>query len=551
MGLEFTHAILFTLLGKTFVNLILAALISLTFLVPGRLYRHFHEANFVWFSRKYFWIFFTFGFVLTSCKSISTIIIVFSMVGILEISQFSSLAYFGEFISPYAIGQMFTELVDVSKVVVGSFSHLYYILFIVIVPYGLIVLIIWALWQYELKFSYASVLVALFLVFPAVRINLHADRKDIISFFPAVTTPTLGNTLNSYSIWLTRILPQSLFPGDRLSFMPVQIEKKAIEEQTTVVLIMGEGQTCQRMSLFGFERATTPRLDKLKSDPNFVFKKGYSAAVATRATMPVFYNIQYNPLNQDIIKDQPTNMFHLAKEAGFQTIYISAQNANCLNGVNTHSIDHFITYNTHREVFDRNHDDALLELLSKIKLKERNFIVLHQRNAHSPFESNYVNHKELIRFPYTGLPYHDYIKNSYDNAVLYNDYLYDGVIEYLKTRVDGPTYLFITSDHGEEFGEEGLWGHDRLTCGSSLVPVLFYNIKGEHQFLEGFRSLQMPTHYELGLMIANRLGYVITDPNREQDWFYVGGVAAFGKSGYMKIRKSQTEQPAEMLVFKG
>jgi len=242
-------------------------------------------------------------------------------------------------------------------------------------------------------------------------------------------------------------------------------------------------------------------------------------------------------------------MFNLAKEAGFQTIYISAQNANCLNGVNTRSIDHFISYETNPKIFDQLHDDALLELLSQIEIKKRNFIVLHQRNAHAPFEANYINHKELIRFPFEGLSYHEYIKNSYDNAVLYNDFLYDSIIHYLRTKVPGPVYLFITSDHGEEFGEKGVWGHDHLTYGSSLVPILFYNFNGDPHFLDRFRSLQFPTHYELELLIADRLGYTITDPNREQDWFYIDGVAALGMSGYMKFRKSENEKPAELLVF--
>ncbi len=548
MSSAFSQTVLLPLLGRVVVDLLIAALIALTFLLPGRLFRIFHQAGFAWFRWKYFWVFFVFGCFLACCNSLAVICTVFVLVGILELSQFASLAYFGEFINPYAIGQMFTEAVDVSKAVVGSFGHLYYVLLIVTVPYGITAGVIWTLTPHMQKLPYAAIPVVLFLLFPAIRINLHADRKDIISFFPSVTNPSLINTLNSYSIWLTRLLPQDLFPGDRPTFQPVRVEKKDIEEQTTVVLIMGESLTCNRMSLFGFERQTTPRLDRLKTDPDFVFKKGYSAAVATRATMPVFYNIQYNPLNQDIIKDQPTNMFRLAKEAGFKTIYISAQNANCLNGVGTQAIDRFITYNSDREIFDRIHDDALLELLAGVDLAKRNFIVLHQRCAHAPFEVNYAHRREMVRFPYQGLPYHDYVKNSYDNAVLYNDYLYDAVINHLKTRVNGPAYLFITSDHGEEFGEEGRWGHDRLTCGSSLVPFLFYSIGGESRFLERIRSLHMPTHYELGLLIADRLGHTIIDPNREEDWFYVGGVAAFGKSGYMKLRKSDGEIPSELIV---
>lgn len=58
-------------------------------------------------------------------------------------------------------------------------------------------------------------------------------------------------------------------------------------------------------------------------------------------------------------------------------------------------------------------DDALLEVLKKQKLNDKNFMVLHQRNIHSPYEKNYSHRKnEFERF-----------ENSYDNVMLYNDYI--------------------------------------------------------------------------------------------------------------------------------
>jgi hypothetical protein len=59
----------------------------------------------------------------------------------------------------------------------------------------------------------------------------------------------------------------------------------------------------------------------------------------------------------------------------------------------------------------------------------------------------------------------------------------------------------------------------------------------------------MPTHFELGLLIADRLGFVVDNPNQEEGIFYSNGVASYGMSGYMKIRKSAGDIPASVEVF--
>ncbi len=536
------------LLLRVASHLACAAAVSLALLLPAWIFHFFSSVRLTWFSSKYFWIFFSFGIVLAACRSFKVILATLALLGLLEITQFGSLAYQGDFINPYTIGQMFIEMADVAEAAAAGFSHLYWVPLVVLVPYSLLALVLWFLRRRLLKSRWAAVGVILFLLFPAIRIHTHSDRKDILKFFPVVTTPTLANTLNSYSVWATVLLPQSLTDGKSADFKPYRLKEIGLPRSgMSVILVMGESFTFRRMSLYGYERQTTPFLDKLASEGKLIAQKGISAANATRSTMPMFYNLQYNPLNSEVLKAQEANLFRLAKKHGFRTIYISAQKANCLNGVQTSFIDTMITYDTASEIFDRFHDEGLLRLLKNVTFADRNFIVLHQRNIHAPYARNYAHRPQIARFPTKNLDFKTANGNAYDNAVLYNDFLYSQLLEYIESKFEPPVYLFFTSDHSELFGQHGLFGHDHLVLESYMVPIMFYGLGAENSFVERFKKLRWPTHYELGKLIANRLGFRIDNPNEKPGYFYANGVSSLGRSGYLYCRKSGGRQAPEVI----
>lgn len=194
------------------------------------------------------------------------------------------------------------------------------------------------------------------------------------------------------------------------------------------------------MSLYGYKRTTTPCMDRLAaSDNGFISKKGVSAANATRSTLPLFYNVQYHPLDTDMVKHQPANLFRLAKSQGFKTFYISAQNVNCLNGVNTSYIDYIAAFEHQEDLVRKIKDDAVLKLMREIRLSDRNFIVLHQRNSHSPYVSNYAHRPEFGVFPTEGVPKQTAHVNAYDNSVRYSDWFYNEIISHFEIfRINGP-----------------------------------------------------------------------------------------------------------------
>lgn len=197
-----------------------------------------------------------------------------------------------------------------------------------------------------------------------------------------------------------------------------------------------------------------------------------------------------------------------------------------------------ITYKTEAELFDSQKDDALLILARKLELGPRNFIVLHQRNIHAPYQYNYSHHPDLGEYPVEGLPKREASVNAYDNAILYNDRLFQQIIAFFRQRVSPPLYLWITSDHGEALGENGFLGHDRLDFEVATVPFMFYGTGDAAEYVPQIRALDLLTHYEMGKLIAKQLGCEILNPNEERGIFYIQGVVALGKGGYMKCRRN-------------
>ena len=539
-----------TALKQLSVNGAVALAVVVTLMAPAYLFPWFSDQPVTWYREKYFWMFLAFGFILASCRSFKVVASTLGLLAVLEFTQFGSLAYSGDYITPFSIGLMFVEFAEVGETAFANTNHFLYVPFIVLVPYASCLWAIRATWEQQYKIKGFTILIILFLAFPAIRVNTHSDRNDILKFFPVTANPTLVNTLNSYAIWLTVLVPEKFQKRESTHYQAYSIEKNgAYRGPMTIIVVMGESLTPNHMSLYGYNRKTTPFLDSLTGNPNFIYKKGFSAATATRSTLPMFYNLQYNPLDEDILKRQRTNLFHLAKKNGFKTFYISAQNSNCLNGVQVSSIEQMVTSDTQEELFLREKDEGLLELVRNIELGERNFIVLHQRNIHLPYQANTSHRPNFIKFPYEGLSYQEASFNAYDNALLYADFLYRQLITEVVQKQQQPVYCFFTSDHGEELGENGRWGHDKLTINTSMVPFMFYGRNVEPAFKDKFLGLHMPTHYELGILLAELLGYTIHNPYEEKDVVYVNGVASFGKSGYMRFTKNGDELPTDVKVF--
>ena len=112
------------------------------------------------------------------------------------------------------------------------------------------------------------------------------------------------------------------------------------------------------------------------------------------------------------------------------------------------------------------YDDVLLEFMDdRLKIIKKNtLIVLHTIGSHGP--SYYKRYpQEFVKFKPT-CDTTDIQKcssqeliNTYDNTILYTDYIINSAIERLKKYKKFHTSLMYASDHGESLGEEGMYLH--------------------------------------------------------------------------------------------
>lgn len=344
--------------------------------------------------------------------------------------------------------------------------------------------------------------------------------------------PSIYNGLKVYSGYFFNILPTILKENtEEYNFKEYLITKnESVNNKMNIVLIYGESFNYYNQSLYGYEYNTTPNLLELSKDyKNFTYKKGIASAIATQQSIPAFFNLQREPKNYKMQINMKFNLFKLAKEQGFKTFFISAQKVGLFNNLGRQFIDVFITVEDEKELFDIKRDEALLTILKNQELSDKNFIVLHQRNIHSPYEKNYSHkQKEFDKF-----------ESSYDNATLYNDYLYKHIITYFTHHSQNPLYFFITSDHGELTGQNGLYGHVSLIPEVANIPIILYTRNANSNIQNEFKNMFMPTHYELGILLAKIMGYTIINPNILDDIFYINGNDSMGRFGYIKLQKDK------------
>ena len=327
---------------------------------------------------------------------------------------------------------------------------------------------------------------------------------------------------------------------EKFRFTKKKIFKSYIIEKTdrghdNIIVVMGESLTFKRMGLFGYKfqnKSNTPNLDKLRNKPNFFYSKAISSGVNTPVSIVSFFNIKREPQNMELIYSERANLLKLAKKNGYNTFWLSTQEEGS-------SISTILKYadiiKVRKDYTEPIFDDILLEDLRKIDFSGKNFIVLHFRANHSPYEK-YIN-KQFNQINYNDMDYHTYKIMSYNQSVLYIDNLLHKIFNYLK---DKRFIFYFTSDHGERLGyrdDNFKYGHSQLDYEVAKVPFIIYSDK------ELYFPKKLYTHYEMGKVIAKEIGFNIINPNDNNRTYYINGVSIDGRAGFLTIPFSHSELP--------
>lgn len=524
--------------------LILSVLTFLAFILPSIFFGLLNEFYNVRLEMNFLLAFIPAALIFPLVKPRILSIIIFLMFALIEIIQLSHLLYFKTPLNVYAIALMLEEWAEVfdsaSVVMVDGVLQIFFVCAV----YGIL---IYAYYKSTIKTHYiATILIIIMLsilpykaLYKTPRLSNFDVSNDGVSLYNGL------KTFNAYAFIYSKNTQKTLPTFEEYS---VQFQESNTKEN--FILILGESVNANHIGILGYQRNTTPLLQQMQGQDFFLAKNGISSGVSTRVSLPSFMNIAYHPQNILHIVSEKTHLVKLAKMAGYKTFYISNQTQSEASSMSPNYLDVILTrenfYKKSRDIGDL----TLLEWLNRniTTLKDgKNFVILHQRNPHSPYENGYKGYPQAKVFPTQEGNEIQRRINSYDNALIFNDYLLAEVFKSFKWLVENggaKTRLLFVPDHGEAMGEKnpksGLneFGHSFLSKNVANIPI-FYQSYGyqDDPFYQYLDEITAPTHYEIAMQIAKTFGYSIHNPHYQEGIFYINGSEINGRNGFMKVKK--------------
>lgn len=253
-----------------------------------------------------------------------------------------------------------------------------------------------------------------------------------------------------------------------------------------VVMVLGESSRADRWSLNGYERKTNPLLEQ---EANLVSLSDMIAPVsATRLSVPVI--LSRKPATQSLRAGFSEPSFISAyREAGFKTFWLSNQMSfgefDTPVSVFAKEADVTRFFNLGGFTNQSDLDDVLLAPLQKAMNDPapKKLVVLHTLGNHWNYSHRHP--QEFDRWKpslfgvdkpaYTSLKLKPEINNSYDNSILYTDWLLSQVIGVLKAGPAVASMMYV-ADHGQTLydGSCKLAFHGHNTQFEFHVPALVW-----------------------------------------------------------------------------
>lgn len=267
-------------------------------------------------------------------------------------------------------------------------------------------------------------------------------------------SPTLEHPLPAFSCALAGLVKRETA---RASGVRVAVPKDpATEALPSVVLVVGESLAASHLSVYGYERDTTPRLRAIADRGELVALRDASVmGPNTRASVPYILTGVEGPDPDGRVALAPT-VIEYAKARGYHTAFVSAQEESwgALDAMFREGADTFLTgirFAPEVGVLKGADDLVVLEqgVLPVLATIERPFfVVLHMDGSHVPYGTHSpASHKV---FPEDGTN----SVGAYDNTVRVTDEYLARVFDAVRAR-DAGAWMFFTSDHGQPLGEGG------------------------------------------------------------------------------------------------
>lgn len=260
------------------------------------------------------------------------------------------------------------------------------------------------------------------------------------------------------------------------SFSAVNTHKKDLRE--VYVLVVGETSRADNWQLFGYDRATNPRLSQ--RNDLIKYPKTLSESNTTHKSVPMLLS----PLDSSNFGDSiyyVKGICDAFNEVGFNTAYFSNQSRN-------HSFIDFFAFQAQTTEFMRDKhpgslDDSLVSHLREFidrSPADKLFIILHCYGSHFNYRERYDEASRIFTPDLASEASSEnrtQLVNAYDNTIVFTDSLIDDIISYIDD-LGIPASVIYTSDHGEDIFDDSrgrfLHASPTTTFNQVHVPLLIW-----------------------------------------------------------------------------
>ena len=237
------------------------------------------------------------------------------------------------------------------------------------------------------------------------------------------------------------------------------------DRKSLTVLVVGESARAENFGILGYDRDTTPTLDKEAG--LIAFTDVHSCGTETAVSVPcMFSNMGRKDYNASKAKSQE-GLLDVLKHAGLEVIWRDNQSG-CKGTCDRVTVDD--VSNLKDPVLCANsecRDEILLQGLQHFidTLDKDTVLVLHQMGSHGPeyfkrYPKEYEHFTPVCESNALNNCSRESIVNGYDNTLVYTDHVLSTLIDLLRSNQDKvDTAMLYLSDHGESLGEYNLFLH--------------------------------------------------------------------------------------------
>lgn len=231
-----------------------------------------------------------------------------------------------------------------------------------------------------------------------------------------------------------------------------------------LVLIVGETARARNFSIYGYEKDTNPLLSK--NNEIIRFKDVTSCGTATAVSLPCMFS-HLRGREFDVTEAlYMQNLLDIAKAAGYDVVWKDNDDG-CKRVCDR--VDRIDAKDGNKQPYcfgDYCHDDILLDGLDArlSGIAKDTLIVLHTMGSHGPtYFKRYPDKFKKFTPACDTASLQDctqeQIIHTYDNTIVYTDYIIASVIDILKRHDRLQSGMLYVSDHGESLGENNIYLH--------------------------------------------------------------------------------------------